>query len=368
MFSAPPSRSGPPGPRHPLRPGLRLLLLAGPVVAVVLAGCTSGANNAAVAAPTTTTTTDPPPTTTTTTAPAVCPLTGAPPASGGVPQRAALAVKVDNYTSARPQSGLDKADVIFEEPVEGGITRYAAVFQCQTATSVGPVRSARNIDVGILGQLGTPILVHVGGIDPVIANINASPIMNFDLGSHGSVITNPPGRVAPYDTYTSTSAVWALYPKATTPPAPLFSYSPGPLPGTPVSSVSIPFSDTAPVVWQYNKQIGAFQRFYDGTPDALSDNVQNTAANVIVQFVQVTYGPWLENDQGGLEVQANLYDGASGQAMVFRGGTEISGTWQRSSLGQATQFTTSSGQTIPLQPGPTWVELVPSTITVAASP
>ena len=108
------------------------------------------------------------PTTTTTTAPApACPLTGVPaPNVRSVPQRPAMAVKIDNYPAGRPQSGLDKADIIFEEPVEGGITRFAAVFQCQDAALIGPVRSARNIDIGILGQLGNPLLAHVGGHQP----------------------------------------------------------------------------------------------------------------------------------------------------------------------------------------------------------
>ena len=65
----------------------------------------------------------------------------------------------------------------------------------------------------------------------------------------------------------------------------------------------------------------------------LADGVQNTAANVIVQYVQISYGPWLENSEGGLEVQAALYPNASGVADVFRGGTEITGTWTRSTLG-----------------------------------
>ena len=76
------------------------------------------------------------PTTSTTTTTAVqptCPLTGEPAPGGTVPQRPAMAVKIDNYPAGRPQSGLDKADIIFEEPVEGGITRFAAVFQCQSS-------------------------------------------------------------------------------------------------------------------------------------------------------------------------------------------------------------------------------------------
>jgi len=341
-------------------------LLAGLAAgALALAGCSS-----------TPTTRKDAPTTTTSTHPAQaapdCPLTGAPvPGGGSVPQRPALAVKVDNYTTARPQSGLEKADIVFEEPVEGGITRYVAVFQCQEATLVGPIRSARNIDIGILGQLGKPILAHVGGIPPVLANIEASPLVNLDIGAHGTVIQHVPGRVAPYDTYSSTAALWGVFPTDTTIPAPLFSYSPTAPTGpnvTPVASIAIPFSGTSNVVWKFDPKIDAFQRYYGSTPDVLSDGVQNSAANVIVQFVQITYGPWVENSTGGLEVQANLYTNASGPALVFRSGVEIPADWARSSLGQPTQFTTTAGQPIAMQPGQTWVELVPNTVTVTATP
>jgi hypothetical protein len=363
--------SRPPGPTRPVhdRPGARrpaggraLGLAAAGVL--ILAGCSSSTPTAhKKAAPTTSTTS-------TAAAPvAFCPLTGAPvPGGGGVPQRPALAVKVDNYIQARPQTGLDKADIVFEEPVEGGITRYAAVFQCQQALLVGPVRSARNIDIGILGQFGAPLLAHVGGINPVIANIDASPLTNLDLGVYASVDQHPAGRVAPFDTYASTQALWALKPADTTPPAPVFAYSDATPPGTPVGSVSIPFSSNSPVAWIYNAKRHAFLRYYGFSPDTGADGVQNMAANVIVQFVQITYGPWAENSEGGLEVQANLSNSAGGRAEVFRGGVEITGTWSRGSLGQPTQFTSSGGQNIALQPGPTWVELVPNTVSVGVNP
>ena len=262
-------------------------------------------------------------------------------------------MKIDNYVAARPQSGMDKADIVFEEPVEGGITRYAAVFQCQNAALVGPVRSARNIDIGILGQLGTPLLVHVGGINPVLANIDASPLVNIDLGDYGSLQTHPSGRVAPYDTYSSTAQLWGTQPTMTTPPQPLFSYSTQTPTGTPVSTVHIDFSSNSDVTWKYQPSIGAFTRFYNGTqPDVLADGVQNTAANVIVQYVQISYGPWAENSEGGLEVQADLYPNASGAAEVFRDGVEITGTWHRSTLGSPTQFVSTAGTPIPLQARP----------------
>ena len=363
------ARPGGGGRRRSSRP--RRWLAAATVVAtggILLAACSSGPTQQDASASngqgTSTTAT-----TATTAAAAVCPLTGAPvPGGGPVPNRSPLAFKVDNYPTARPQSGLNKADIVFEEPVEGGITRYVAIFQCQGATMVGPVRSARNIDIGILGQFGHPLIVHVGGINPVIANIDNSPLVNFDLGVHTSVITHVPGRVAPYDTYTSTTAVWHAAKTKTTVPQPVFSYSAAPAQGTPASAISIPFSTYSEVHWHYDSAGHVYLRSFGTTPDVLSTGAQNSAANVVVQFVHVFYGPWLENSTGGLEVQANLYTNASGQALVFRNGVEVKGQWSRSSLGQPTKFTTASGSTIDLQPGVTWVELVPSTIPVTVTP
>jgi len=358
------------------RAGLARLLALG-AAGAILAGCATGLPSAApTKAPLAT---NPPATTpatsTSTSAPTAtaahgpdCPLTGLPAPGGAVPQRSALAVKVDNYPTARPQSGLTAADIVFEEPVEGRITRYVAVFQCHGTSTVGPIRSARNIDIGILGQLGHPLLVHVGGIAPVLADIHASPLDDFELWDYTSIIQHPVGRVAPYDTYTSTTAVWHLRPTADVAPKPLFSYSAVVPPGQQVSSVSIPFSQYSPVVWRYDAKTRHFLRYFGSTPDTLLNGVQNSAANVVVQFVHVTYGPWAETSEGGLEVQANLYTQASGSALVFRNGVEIPGQWGRNAITQPTQFTTTAGAPISLEPGTTWVELVPTYVSVATTP
>ena len=134
----------------------------------------------------------PGPTTTAATGP-ICPLTGLPAPGGAVPQRPALAVKVDDYPDARPQSGLGEADIVFDEPVEGGITRFAAVFQCQSPSLIGPIRSARAVDLQIMDQLSKPILVHVGGINPVIDLLRDGNLTDFDLRTHGSVVQNGAG-------------------------------------------------------------------------------------------------------------------------------------------------------------------------------
>ena len=291
-----------------------------------------------------------------------CPLTGAPAPSGAVPNRPALAIKVDNYPAARPQAALDKADIVVEEPVEGGITRFVAIFQCQGAVSVGPIRSARAIDAQILDQFSDPIFVHAGGIAPVISLIRQSNITDENFPN---VVTYPYGRVAPYDTYISTANGWGLAPKDTSPPNPLFSYDPTVPNGSAATDVHIPFSFASDETWQYQSASGQYALSYSGVPATLSDGKQISASNVVVQQVVVTYGPWQENSQGALEVQAKLT--GSGPLEVFRNGVEVQGTWQRSSTSQPTQLLGPGGTAIPLQPGNTWIDLVPSAIPVTTS-
>ena len=294
-----------------------------------------------------------------------CPLTGTPAPGGQVPQRPALAMKVDNYPAARPQSGLDKADVVFEEPVEGLITRLVAVFQCQDAPSVGPLRSARAVDVQILSQLSDPVFVHVGGIQPVLERLAQANLTDVDALRNGSVVTLNPARVAPYSTYSSTAAGWSQDSSDTTPPAPIFSYSSNPPAGTAVASVRIPFSPTNDVRWTWNAVAHRWALAESGKPATVADDGQITTTNVVVQTVQVTLGPWLENDVGGLEVQSKLI--GSGPLEVFRDGLKITGTWHRSSSTSATTLTAANGNAIALAPGPTWVEIVPTTVAVTAN-
>jgi len=347
-------------PRLPRRVTRAAVVGAAAVASLVLSACGSSGS----AAPTTTTTSAVPV--------ADCPLTGTP-APNGVPQRPAIAVKVDNYSlgptpaEARPQSGLDYADIVFEEQVEGSITRYAAVFQCHAAPGlVGNVRSARQVDIQFLSQLSSPMLVHVGGIAPVIANIDASTIQNVDLGNEPQAEFNPPGRYPPYDDYTTTQAIWKLAPTRKTPPRPIFTYSAAPAGGRALLGVHLDWSGTSDIYWRWSASRGTWLRSYNVgspsspviAPDVLADGVQNQAQNVIIQVVHITYGPWLENDLGGLEAQAQIA-GNSGRAYVLRNGRLIAGTWTHGALTSPTVFTDTSGHVIALAPGRTWVELYP---------
>jgi DUF3048 family protein len=322
-------------------------------------------------------------TTPTTTKPvALCPLTGTPAPGGVVPHRPALAMKVDNYQFgpvtnppqyARPQSGLQDADVIFEEQVEGSITRYAAVFQCRQSPLVGDIRSARLIDISLLSQLDAPLLVHVGGIQPVINAIDRSTLVNVDLGNYPAAQINPPNRVPPYDDFTTTARIWSMFPTRKTPPRPIFTYSAAPHGGRPVSQVHLDWSITSNIYWRWNKPTGTWLRFYDNSdgsgppliqPDLLQNGMQNRAQNVVVQVVHIYFLPWLENFEGGREAVARITDN-SGKAYVFRNGKMIAGYWSHGPLTSPTVFTNAQHQVIPLAPGRTWVEIYPDIAPIA---
>jgi len=313
-------------------------------------------------------------TTTTTAPPPACPLTGTPAPGGTIPARPALGVKIGNYPDDRPSSGLNQADIVFEEPVEGAITRLLAVFQCQTAPLVGDLRSARQPDAGIMSQLSNPVFVHAGGIDPVIALMQASPLIDTNLysGGNGSAIIEQPGRVAPYSTFVNTATLWALHPTDTTPPAPIFQYS-ATLPKGSVAgsgaSVHIPFSSYSDVTWQWSPATGTYLRAYSGQPDKLLDGSQTAATDVVIMTVPTATGPWVENSEGGHEVDVTAT--GTGPLVVMRNGVAITGTWTRATLTQPATLTTTGGLPITLAPGNSWVELVPVGIPVtpaAAAP
>jgi len=353
--------------RRPLSAGARAwltafastasVLLAATLTLAMTAGAESVGSAAAPAATPTSSTVpaaDPP-----------CPLSGLRPPGGKVPQHPALAVKVDNYPEARPQSGLDKADVVFEEPVEGGITRLVAVFQCQSASLVGPIRSAREVDSQILDELSRPVFVHVGGITPVLSIIADADDFDENVSANGSTVQNPSGRYPPYDTYISTAAGWGLQPTDATPPAPIFTYSPTAPAGSPVTSLHIPYSQTNDVTWTWSSDSGSWLLAYSGEPATVANGGQIAVPNIVVQTVHVSYGPWAENESGALEVESQLT--GSGPLAVFRNGVEVKGTWQRSSMGSPTRLVASDGSVIALEPGETWIEIVPSAIPVTTT-
>jgi hypothetical protein len=300
-----------------------------------------------------------------------CPLTGRP-SSGGVPQRPALGVKVDNSPPARPPTGLDRADLVYEEPVEGGITRFLAIFQCSDARVIEPVRSGRLVDPDLLAQFGRPLLGYAGAIDPVVAKIAASPVHDVSAAHYPSAYHRDSKRVGPYNLVTSTSSLWNLSDKvgaAKKAPSPVFDYGSLPPNSEAVARIHVPFSSFSDVAWTWDQAGGQWLRSYLGStrgPAALSGGGQIGATNVIVEKVVLTVSPYQEDPTGVHEFEVGVT--GSGAATVYRDGRAIAGRWERAGLGDRTAFVDPAGKPIALAPGPTWIELVPTTVVVQNTP
>ncbi len=295
------------------------------------------------------------PATTTTEVPApVYPLTGLPVTDPGVAERAALVVKIDNNAAARPQSGLNEADIVFEEIVEVQ-TRFAAVFQSQGAEPVGPIRSGRTQDVLLLGSLNSPLFMWSGGNGNVTSAIEGSDFVN--LSAQRNNVYTAAGffrsneRSNPHDLYASTTGAWTLAPEGASAPPQQFLYRKQgePAVGEATSGVDLNM-DGLPIEWRFDPPAGAYLRSNNGTPhmDALSGQV--STENVLVMFVDYQPSP---ADSRSPEAQTI----GAGEAWLFTGGMLVRGTWTRNDRLSAFVLHDAAGATIALTPGRTFIEL-----------
>ncbi|HEY1332293.1 MAG TPA: DUF3048 domain-containing protein [Actinomycetota bacterium] len=297
--------------------------------------------------------------------PPTCPLTGRAPKGGTVPARPALAIKVENLPEARPQTGLDAADIVYEEPVEAGITRFIAVFQCTEAARVEPVRSGRLEDPDVLVQFGHPLFGYAGGVGAVIRKVRAMGLHDVNFEKAAAAYQRDPGRVAPHNLYTSTAALWRYAPRGEGAPKPVFTYSATRPSGAKGLAVHLPFSPYSDVMWKWSRHKHAYTRWYGTTPATLSDGSTIQATNVVVQVVKVT-NTQITDVNGVPSPLAHVV--GTGKVYVFRNGKVIVGKWVRPSVGDVTKLVDRSGATIALAPGNTWVELYPSTLHVTVNP
>lgn len=293
-----------------------------------------------------------------------CPLTDTAAPGNVVPSRPALAVKIGNEPfGARPQSGLNEADVVFDTPAEGFIMRYIAVYQCQNAPEIGPTRSLRWVDSRIVNQLGHPILAFAGGIIPdVNAVMGLSTLTPANLlGGAQAAAHRTTDRQAPDNLYTSTSALYGLFPNLTTPPSPIFTYSnTAPAGGTKIRAFRIFFSQGTEVLWEWKPRQNLFVHTYARNVDHdASTGAPVTTTNIAVISAKYTIGPYAESTGGSGDIESQLT--GSGPGYVLRNGVAIKVTWSRKIDADPFTFKDSSGQVVSMAPGRTWVEIVPDT-------
>lgn len=307
-----------------------------------------------------------PTTTTTTTTVPIAPLTGLPDPGGAALQRPALTVKIENDPNSLPQWGVDQADVVYEEIVNGGITRLAAIFNQNAPAQVGPVRSVRPTDTQIVWPIGG-IFAFSGGAQYAINSISTVPGLKLVTeSSAGAAMYRDPQRVAPYNLYGIVPKLFA-FGGTPTPPAPLFTYhAANAVPaGTPVKSFVVPFPSIYVTDWTWDAAAHGWLRFrpqflqYYNDRDITGTGKNETPQNVVVMSVNYVNGVGTMASYGDLQ--------SSGKVAIFEDGREIQGTWSRSATTAPIMYYDNQHHVIPLQPGQTWVELLDNLVSVSVT-
>lgn len=279
------------------------------------------------------------------------PLTGMPATDAAKLARPAIAVKIDNNAQARPQAGLEAADLIYEEFTEG-TTRFVVVYQSSDAALVGPVRSVRPGDPSIIRPLGGP-LVFSGGSAPVLGVVRAAGISQV-TENDTDTLRRRSGKRAPHNLYTDTGSMFKKAGSIAAPPA--FSTflalgdPPAAAAGTPASAFRLSAAPGVTAQYQWDPTASVWMRSTDGRPHELEGGAQLSPRNVIVQYTP--YATFVPDPK----VKYPEVVG-SGEAVVFIGGMQFKARWSKASASAMTTYTDSAGKPIALSPGQTWVHL-----------
>jgi len=339
----------------------RLLALL-PIIA--LAACSDGAKSTSsdetisdtvglstipptVAPPSTIPPTDAP---TTTIPEVVFPLTGVPVNGNANAARVALVVKIDNSPGAIPQTGFNAADLVYEEIVNDGITRFAMVFQSGDSDPVGPCRSGRIQDVDLFGSLNAPLFAWSGGNASVTRAVDNSDLVNLGP-NYAPVYFRSKAHSAPHNLYTKTSEIRTFAPPESQPPVQQFQYRGvgEPAAGGPSTGVHLDMDNYA-IDWAWNAATGFYERMQEGKvhKDAGTDSVITTN-NVVVLVMVYRAGQF----SGSPDAQSV----GQGEALVFTGGNYVHGTWTRADRLAPFTLIDDSGAPIKLSTGRTFIEL-----------
>jgi hypothetical protein len=349
------------------RPTLAIAFVGALGVVLALSACgrpdqpVEAAVPVSTAAPTTaeaTTTSAPPPPS--------FPLTGLPLPEPGSADHPAVVVKMDNSADARPQSGINEADVVYELLVEG-ITRYALVFHSQAGDPVGPVRSARSSDVELVANLARP-LIGWSGANPGVGRelrtaIEHGFLVDAGVDASGEYFRERT-RKAPHNLYTNVSALRASHaPPDAGAPDPVFSYrEPGqPYEGgsesMPGMAIGFTRGVTAEYVWDPERN--GWDRFQVDHRHGRADSATVDAAgaqvapqNVVIMFLH--YGVSSADARSPL-----AHSTGEGEAIVLTDGKAIRGRWTRENPLFGWSLVDGTGNPIELTPGRTWVALPP---------
>jgi Protein of unknown function (DUF3048) N-terminal domain/Protein of unknown function (DUF3048) C-terminal domain len=339
-------------------------VLAAVAMAAAAAACGGGTEAApstttsVPAAPSTTApvipaTTTAPPTTATPVLGPVAPLTGLP-ATGDVDlSRPALVLKIDNRAEARPQIGIDQADMVFDVRAEG-VTRFMAVFHSQTPNPAGPVRSSRTSDFDLLRGFDHPLYGSSGGNDFVMQALKSVPaqaVTNFTRTEYYRDRKRPP----PHNLMIDANKLYALAGDQVQTPKPWFAFrlATEALPPSAVAAtgpVKIAFTDGPTAGYTWDESVKGWLRTQDGAAHTVAGGGQLAPANVVV--LETTY-----KTSPADATSPEVVSVGKGKAFVLTAGRIITGTWSRPTAEDKPTLLDTAGTPIALTPGQTWVEL-----------
>ncbi|MFA6511511.1 MAG: DUF3048 domain-containing protein [Patescibacteria group bacterium] len=271
-----------------------------------------------------------------------------------------IALMIENITASRPQSGLEKARVVYEALAEGGITRFVALFDTTEAIpEIGPVRSARPYFVALAGEYSA-LYGHVGGSPQAIAEIRngTKGVIDLDQFFNSAYYWRSTDRFAPHNVYTSADLLtFALRDEGLLDASGEFSpwdfsedEAKESARGVDAQEITINYSTFSyQTRYVYDRASNTYKRFHAEDPHVMANNTQIAPKNVIVQFAETSV-----IDEGRLAM--NMDDG--GEAIVFNNGMVTKGTWEKED--GRTRFLDVDGDEVALLPGQTWVEIVPT--------
>ncbi|MCD7443250.1 DUF3048 domain-containing protein [Streptomyces lincolnensis] len=267
------------------------------------------------------------------------------PAAGSV-----LAVKIDNVRAARPQTGIDAADVVYAEQVEGGLSRLMAVYATKLPKVVGPVRSARESDLELLRQFERPVLAFSGAQGKLMPLINKAPLDVQTPEKVADAYFRGTDKPTPHNLY--------LRPNKLLPTAPGadaltngFRYGAAPEGGEPRSSRTVRYP-AARFTFTWSADRSRWLVSQDGRPTVTTGGKRVAPATVVVQYVKVrksAFHDFLGNNTPYTETVG------SGRAEVLRGGRSYDATWDRATAEDGTRFTTADGAPLNFARGQVWV-------------
>ncbi len=292
----------------------------------------------------------------------VNPLTGQPAANPALAQRRPILVRFGNDPAARPPTAISQAEVVLEDVMDAyWVTRLSAIFLEADPVEVGPIRSARPVNIELAPAFDA-VFVYSGASTGTAQALAQQPMDRVYDGSGDQLFYRGGTHAAPHNLYTNLEKVRAwVKSKGWERLVSLRGWtfaSAVPTSATPAERVDIPYPATSAVAWTWDAGAGVYRRWAQGVAYTDAATKQQVGCeNVVILYARHWDTEIVEDSNGAKAIGIALRGG--GRVQMLRDGRIVEGTWWRRDANWLPQFIDAQGQPIPLKPGHTWVQIVP---------